>query len=53
MEDGGSVRREADWRHRAHLADTRCGTIASCITSVIMSRADWFVHDLPSFVAHE
>jgi hypothetical protein len=48
MGDDSSIRREADWRHRAHLADTQCGTIALCLTSVIMSRADRFVHDLPS-----
>ena len=46
--ESGSIWHEADWRHRAPLADTRCGIMAPCMTSVIMARADRFVHAVPA-----
>ena len=53
MGESSSLRREAGWRHRAHPADTRCGIMASCLTSLIMSQADGFVHDVPPALAME
>jgi hypothetical protein len=48
MGENSSLRRAADGRHRAPRADTRCGSMASCRTAVIMVRVERFVHAVPS-----
>ena len=48
MGESSRLRREADGCHRAPRADTQYGIMASCLTTVIMARAEGFVHDVPS-----